>query len=567
MGNSDQGTKNKRFLEWIKAFGPYVVIFTVIGGGYNELLKLRSDMEEKAAARLLDTITLLDKSNSCTVRAGAVSTMGEYLRRDYTKYQDRTIQVVAYHLSEEDDSMVRIAILNLLKGAKADAIEPLALMNKVVIGKIENGSSVDESPIKERLLESFVLGNWSDEDSLAFDKLLAINEALVTLLRKNRREELDLSDVFLVSSEPINLENANLRRANLERAVLYKPDLTNTSLHGAVLEDASAADANLEGAVLRDAILVRANLESAVLRKADLTDADLSDANLNFANLEDAILERAALPKAQLERAILINTALRNAAMQAVDLEGANLEGANLEGAILEGANLTDANLSRAMLIDADLRGANLQGASLEDAIWRNAKLENANLKAKVLFRIDSKKFQSDLDEGTISEDLQQEFEDNMIYLSQSIAISMEEKDHRWLITDKDDEQTYTVRKERWLNICTEPNIVETELFGIDSKKFQSDFDKGTISEDLRQEFKNNWIDLSENSAISVKEKGRIWLITDKDNDQIYTVRKEEWLNICKETKFDLADIKKAENWDKAVFDDDIWEKLSSQKD
>lgn len=489
MGNSDQETKNKRFLEWIKAFGPYIVIFTVIGGGYNELLRLRSDMEEKASARLLNTITLLDKSNSCTVRAGAVSTMGEYLRRDYTKYQDRTIQVVVYHLSEEDDSMVRIAILNLLKGAKSDAIEPLALMNKVVIGKIENGSSVDKSPIKERLLKSFVLDNLSDEDSLAFDKLLAINEALVTLLRKNRREELDLSEVFLVSSKPINLEGANLRRANLKGAFLYKPDLTNTFLNGAVLEDASAVDAILEGAFLRDAILVRANLESAVLRKADLTDADLSEANLNFANLEAAILERAYLPMAQLERAILINTVLRNAAMQAVDLEGANLEGANLEGANLEGANLTDANLSRAMLIEANLRGANLQGANLEGAKWKSASLENANLKAKVLFSIDSKKFQIDFDKFTISEDLQQEFEDNRIYLSQSIAISMEEEDHRWLITDKDYEQTYTVRK------------------------------------------------------------------------------KEGRLNICKETKFDFKDIKNAENWDKAFYDDDIWEKLSSQKD
>ena len=547
--------------------GPYVVIFTVIGGGYNELLKLRSDMEEKAAARLLNTITLLDRSNSCTVRAGAVSTMGEYLRRDYTKYQDRTIQVVAYHLCEEDDSMVRIAILNLLKGAKADAIEPLASMNRVVIDKIENGSFLDESPIKERLLESFVRDNFSDEDSLAFDKLLAINEALVTLLRKNRRDELDLSGVLLVSSEPINLENANLRRANLKGAVLYKPDLTNTSLQGAVLEDASAADAILEGAVLRDAILVRANLESAVLRKADLTDADLSEANLNFANLEAAILERAALPMAQLERAILINTALRNAAMQAVDLEGANLEGANLEGANLEGANLTDANLSRAMLIEANLRGANLQGASLEGAKWKSARLENANLKAKVLFRIYSKKFQRDLDKGIISEVLQQEFEDNRIYLSQNIAISMKEKDHRWLITDKDNEQTYTVRKEERLNICTGTNIVETELFGIDSKKFQSDLDKGIISEDLRQEFKNNWVDLSENTAISVKEKGRIWLIGDKDNKQTYTVRKEEWLNVCKETKFKCEDIKEAENWQKAIFDDDTWQKLSSQKD
>ena len=229
------------------------------------------------------------------------------------------------------------------------------------------------------------------------------------------------------------MDNANLRRVNLRHALLYKPELNNTSLHGAVLEDASAADAFFEGADLKDAILVRANLESTVLREADLTDADVSDANLNFANLESAILERAILLGTQLERA---------------NLQGANLTEANFMGANLDGADL------RAML-----------------------------------------------------------------------------------------------------------------LFSIDSKKFQGDLDKGTISQDLRQEFKKNSINLSGNTTVSTKVEDKEWLRKDKDNKQSYTISKEELLNICKETKFNPIDIKKASNWEKAIFDDDVRQELFSSQE
>jgi uncharacterized protein YjbI with pentapeptide repeats len=427
-GNPPKGTSSK--VEWVKALGPYVVIFTVVIAGFIDRDNLISEMEEKAATRLLNNIILLDKSNSCTVRAGAVTTMGEHLRGDYM-HQYRTIQVAAYHLGEEDDTMVRTAIVNLLEEANVDVINTLASVNKVVIDRIEKRSGEGQFAVRQRLLESLIQDEFAnEEDSLACDKLLAINKALVTLIRKTNREGLDLSGIFLVSSERINLDNANLRRANLRHALLYKPELNRTNLHGAVLEDASAADAFFEGADLKDAILVRANLESAVLREADLTDADVSDANLNFANLESAILERAILLGTQLERA---------------NLKGANLAGANLMSANLDGADL------RAML-----------------------------------------------------------------------------------------------------------------LFSIDSKKFQGDLDKGTISQELRQEFEQNLINLSENTTVSTKVEDKEWLIDDEGNQKTYIVRKEERLNICKRTKFDLEGIKQASNWEKAIFDDDIWEKLSS---
>ena len=54
--------------------------------------------------------------------------------------------------------------------------------------------------------------------------------------------------------------------------------------------------------------------------------------------------------------------------------------------------------------------------------------------------------FQSDLDNGTTSEDLQQQFENNEIPLSQNATVSIKEKGSRWLITDN--KKTYVVKKE-----------------------------------------------------------------------------------------------------------------------
>jgi len=64
-------------------------------------------------------------------------------------------------------------------------------------------------------------------------------------------------------------------------------------------------------------------------------------------------------------------------------------------------------------------------------------------------------------------------------------------------------------------------------LFSVDSK-FQGDLDSSSIPKDLRQEFDNNKISLSDNPTVSIKEKDSRWLITDEDNRQEYTVRKEE---------------------------------------
>lgn len=78
------------------------------------------------------------------------------------------------------------------------------------------------------------------------------------------------------------------------------------------------------------------------------------------------------------------------------------------------------------------------------------------------------------------------------------------------------------------------PSVVATQWEVSDEKflfpielSFQSDLDNGKISKDLRKAFKNKGITLSRNVILSIKAKGHKWLITDKENQQTYPVRKK----------------------------------------
>lgn len=64
--------------------------------------------------------------------------------------------------------------------------------------------------------------------------------------------------------------------------------------------------------------------------------------------------------------------------------------------------------------------------------------------------------------------------------------------------------------------------------------KFQDDLGNGNdISEDLRQEFDDNEIALSENVSVSVRKEDTAWLITDRDEkQQIYVVKAAGKLDI-----------------------------------
>ncbi|MCZ6681374.1 MAG: T9SS type A sorting domain-containing protein [Candidatus Poribacteria bacterium] len=183
------------------------------------------------------------------------------------------------------------------------------------------------------------------------------------------------------------------------------------------------------------------------------------------------------------------------------------------------------------------------------------------------------------LEEESIPADLRQAFEVNDISLSQDATVSIEDRGSKWLIAS--DEATYTVRKDGakldihgpvnfTFFIDTQPldaaisaervvdmlNVIlathkklkaipSVEILPSDSSLgytinlnrlseflfsmelvFQSDLAIGNLSEPLRQAFEENGIALSQDTTISIQERGRRWLIN--ANEQQYTVRKVE---------------------------------------
>ncbi len=69
-------------------------------------------------------------------------------------------------------------------------------------------------------------------------------------------------------------------------------------------------------------------------------------------------------------------------------------------------------------------------------------------------------------------------------------------------------------------------NELQVSLFNIELK-YQSHLNSENISAELRQEFKNNQIPLSQNAVLSIQKKDSEWWIDDKDNQRMYIVRKE----------------------------------------
>ena len=63
-------------------------------------------------------------------------------------------------------------------------------------------------------------------------------------------------------------------------------------------------------------------------------------------------------------------------------------------------------------------------------------------------------------------------------------------------------------------------------LFNVELK-YQTHLNSENISTELRQEFKNNKIPLSQNAILSIQKKDSEWWIDDKDNKRMYIVRKE----------------------------------------
>ncbi len=164
-----------------------------------------------------------------------------------------------------------------------------------------------------------------------------------------------------------------------------------------------------------------------------------------------------------------------------------------------------DLRLQKEFLFSTD---AEFLGKKLFDA-----ELELRDELSRVLlsiFKTDSK-YQDDLSSGRIPKGLRQDFKENDVPLSTGATAIFRSKDgSRWLINPKQ------------------------VLFSVELR-YRKDLDNSSISEDLRQEFRENGrILLSQNATVSVEEENSLWLITDREKR--YHVREEEYkLNVYEE--------------------------------
>lgn len=123
---------------------------------------------------------------------------------------------------------------------------------------------------------------------------------------------------------------------------------------------------------------------------------------------------------------------------------------------------------------------------------------------------------QADLDKGVISDELREEFQEMERSLSQNVRVSVEEEGKCWIVADG--ARRYAIRSEdKGLNIY---------FFLSVNASFQKDLDKGLVSDDLRKEFVESEIPLSQRVVVSVRKEGRNWVITGGDGEK-YSARAE----------------------------------------
>ena len=143
-----------------------------------------------------------------------------------------------------------------------------------------------------------------------------------------------------------------------------------------------------------------------------------------------------------------------------------------------------------------------------------------------------------EFDDGNLLTVLRGAFENRQMRLSDNLTISIKEAGTEWLVTDKSYGWEYTVTKvQEKLNIYVAepiiaaykkayPNLFKSGLpFKVDLK-FESNLDAGVIPGDLRREFENEAIPLSQNVNVLAQKRAGRWLLTDEDNQKIYHINK-----------------------------------------
>ena len=533
MGNSNppKETINKTVREWVRALGTWAAAISIFIG----FLTFYFKKEKEASDRLLHIITLLDSKNSRMVRAGAVSTMGVYLG-DYKKYQDRALWVMATNLATEDDPLVRDTILNILKGAEANAIEPLACMNRFLLKEETRWQSsflFDVDLVFQIDLDS---GCISEELRKEFDKDKKS-------LSKNITVSIAEKDSKWLITDKANKKIYSIRKDEYCLGIYENDNVTAEVLSSRTQVDFSNPEYYFSLPEHNDNLFDTIKALVAVLKNGKEKAPFLKESKQY---LQETILSNFDSPSK-------IN-------LDNVDFEQGDFRYARLKGISLRQANLKQADLSNAVLLRIDLARAHLHGANLDSALLIDTILEGAHLCGALLFSVDST-FQGDLDKGTIPKGLQQEFEDNEIQLANNATLLIQEKGTKYLILSNG--KKYRISKEQEkLNIYTDAILENATLESADLRGAYltnanlvgailtgANMVKATLQEaDLFE------ADLTDANLAGANLKGAILESANLAGANFQGANLEG------------VNIRKARNWQKAIFDDDVRQKLSNQQ-
>lgn len=154
----------------------------------------------------------------------------------------------------------------------------------------------------------------------------------------------------------------------------------------------------------------------------------------------------------------------------------------------------------------------------LGDIVWISGR------KSDLLFRVDPK-FKDSLNNAHIEEELRKEFLDNGIELSDNVSVSIENR--AWQITDEvHDSRHYILEgaKGGELDVRSGKTPRSMKTFTIDTK-FRGDLDNDSIGEELRKEFRNNGIQLSDSISISVERA--VWVLSDNYYSKKYNITED----------------------------------------
>lgn len=411
--------------EWALAITSCIGVITVVLGAH----KFSVERKNEAMARYQTVMRDLGDPSD-TVRAAAVISMGDLMAKDYDKYGEASMRVLASRLATADDELLRKTILKTIlkvfrhakvKVNATEVIGPLvwenrALTDTIVLSHLQEARSEYELSDNVKSKVSFQVkktdGNQTegvltierDGQVLAADTLDIAKEKdrsdLITNLASRdpnfceetaqqlREKMLQIASEQIKQVRSVAKSEGDFVEFGIYREKLLEPieagkfynarlKTINDAL-AAILRESSTRE--FEKLDLSKVFLVSSSAEYINLKNTQLPQTDLNSAILHQVDLTGAVLQGANLEYALIADTILENTDLSDAKLRLADLKSDNLRNAKLTSANLSLASLQSADMAGAILDKADIQEADLTDAILEHASLRKANLTHANL-------------------------------------------------------------------------------------------------------------------------------------------------------------------------------------------